>query len=203
VPKGWREQFLTPLRSIGFRHSQPNAERRPKLRTSSRQWRLRGFDCDLHQAISQFEAAWRKLRPNYTDADFSDYAARARTACEVDRRAASFRPKPWKAAHAAFAVRRLTSRVWLSTSRQRTLSKLSTCNLHSITTNQSAIAALFRVMESKNKEVVWLAINDDRPLTCFAGIWTEFKGDRGTKSKPICGPHTVYGAESRLRGRRP
>ncbi len=25
------------------------------------------------------------------------------------------------------------------------------------------------------------------------GIWTEFKGDRGTKSKPIPGPHLVYG----------
>src|SRR5437867_2713803 len=30
-------------------------------------------------------------------------------------------------------------------------------------------------------------------LTCFAGIWTEFKGDRGTKSKPVPGPHNVYG----------
>jgi putative SOS response-associated peptidase YedK len=27
----------------------------------------------------------------------------------------------------------------------------------------------------------------------FAGIWTEFKGDRGPKSKPIPGPHNVYG----------
>jgi putative SOS response-associated peptidase YedK len=35
--------------------------------------------------------------------------------------------------------------------------------------------------------------NDDRPLSSFAGIWTEFKGDRGTKSKPIPGPHQVYG----------
>jgi putative SOS response-associated peptidase YedK len=43
--------------------------------------------------------------------------------------------------------------------------------------------------ETKKKDVVWFAINDDRPLTCFAGIWTEFKGDRGTKSKPIPGPH--------------
>jgi hypothetical protein len=25
------------------------------------------------------------------------------------------------------------------------------------------------------------------------GIWTEFKGDRGTMSKPIAGPHLVYG----------
>src|SRR5215207_7133002 len=30
--------------------------------------------------------------------------------------------------------------------------------------------------ETKKKDVVWFAINDDRPLTCFAGIWTEFKG---------------------------
>jgi putative SOS response-associated peptidase YedK len=37
------------------------------------------------------------------------------------------------------------------------------------------------------------ALNDDRPLFAFAGIWTEFKGDRGTKSKPIPGPHLVYG----------
>src|SRR4029450_6768545 len=47
--------------------------------------------------------------------------------------------------------------------------------------------------ETKKKDVVWFAINDDRPPTCFAGIWTEFNGDRGTKSKPIPGPHQVYG----------
>jgi putative SOS response-associated peptidase YedK len=27
----------------------------------------------------------------------------------------------------------------------------------------------------------------------IAGIWTEFKGDRGTKPKPIPGPHLIYG----------
>jgi putative SOS response-associated peptidase YedK len=27
----------------------------------------------------------------------------------------------------------------------------------------------------------------------FAGIWTTFNGDRGTKSKPVPGPHQVYG----------
>ena len=43
------------------------------------------------------------------------------------------------------------------------------------------------------KDVVWFALNEDRPLFAFAGIWTEFKGDRGTKSKPIPGPHLVYG----------
>jgi putative SOS response-associated peptidase YedK len=43
------------------------------------------------------------------------------------------------------------------------------------------------------KDVVWIARNDDRPLFAFAGIWTEFRGDRDTKSKPIPGPHLVYG----------
>jgi putative SOS response-associated peptidase YedK len=47
--------------------------------------------------------------------------------------------------------------------------------------------------ETKKKDVVWFALNDDRPLTAFAGIWTEFGGDRRTKSKPIPGPHLVYG----------
>ena len=40
---------------------------------------------------------------------------------------------------------------------------------------------------------MWFALNGNRPLFAFAGIWTEFKGDRGTKSKPIPGPHHVYG----------
>ena len=43
------------------------------------------------------------------------------------------------------------------------------------------------------KDVVWFALNEDRPLFAFAGIWIEFRGDRGTKSKPIAGPHLVYG----------
>jgi putative SOS response-associated peptidase YedK len=47
--------------------------------------------------------------------------------------------------------------------------------------------------ETKKKDVVWFARDDGRPLFCFAGIWTEFRGDRGTKSKPIPGPHLVYG----------
>ena len=47
--------------------------------------------------------------------------------------------------------------------------------------------------ETKKKDVVWFALDEARPLFCFAGIWTEFKGDRGTKSKPIPGPHLVYG----------
>jgi putative SOS response-associated peptidase YedK len=47
--------------------------------------------------------------------------------------------------------------------------------------------------ETKKKDVVWFALNEDRPLCAFGGIWTEFKGDRGTKSKPVPGPHNVYG----------
>jgi putative SOS response-associated peptidase YedK len=43
------------------------------------------------------------------------------------------------------------------------------------------------------KDVVWFALNDNRPLFAFAGIWTLFKGDRGPKSKPVPGPHLIYG----------
>ncbi|MCK1617425.1 SOS response-associated peptidase family protein [Bradyrhizobium sp. 159] len=43
------------------------------------------------------------------------------------------------------------------------------------------------------KDVVWFALADERPLFAFAGVWTTFNGDRGTKSKPIPGPHQVYG----------
>jgi putative SOS response-associated peptidase YedK len=40
--------------------------------------------------------------------------------------------------------------------------------------------------------VVWFAVNEDRPLFAFAGIWTTFNGDHGRKSKPIPRPHQVY-----------
>ena len=42
--------------------------------------------------------------------------------------------------------------------------------------------------ETKKKDVSWFALEESRPLFCFAGIRTEFRGDRGTKSKPIPGP---------------
>jgi hypothetical protein len=48
-------------------------------------------------------------------------------------------------------------------------------------------------LETKKKDVVWFALNENRPLFAFAGIWTTFSGTRGTKSKPIPGPHQVYG----------
>lgn len=47
--------------------------------------------------------------------------------------------------------------------------------------------------ETKKKDIVWFALADARPLFAFAGIWATFNGDRGTKSKPIPGPHQVYG----------
>jgi hypothetical protein len=47
--------------------------------------------------------------------------------------------------------------------------------------------------ETKKKDVVWFALNEDRLLFAFGGLWTEFNGYRGTKSKPMPGPHLVYG----------
>lgn len=46
---------------------------------------------------------------------------------------------------------------------------------------------------TRKKDVVWFALSEERPLFAFAGLWTVFKGDRGTKSKPVPGPHLVYG----------
>jgi putative SOS response-associated peptidase YedK len=46
---------------------------------------------------------------------------------------------------------------------------------------------------TKKKDVVWFALDESRPLFAFAGIWTTFNGDRGTKAKPVPGPHLVYG----------
>lgn len=43
------------------------------------------------------------------------------------------------------------------------------------------------------KDVVWFALDRDRPLAAFAGIWTPWTGTRGTKKDPIEGNHTVYG----------
>jgi hypothetical protein len=36
-----------------------------------------------------------------------------------------------------------------------------------------------------------VALDDHRPLSAFAGIWTEFRGDRGTKPKPVPRPHNL------------
>jgi hypothetical protein len=47
---------------------------------------------------------------------------------------------------------------------------------------------------SLHRQVRWFgAAKDTIDVIRRAGIWTGFKGDRGTKSKPIAGPHLVYG----------
>ncbi|WP_315838862.1 SOS response-associated peptidase [Bradyrhizobium prioriisuperbiae] len=42
------------------------------------------------------------------------------------------------------------------------------------------------------KDVVWFALDRSRPMFSFAGIWTEWGGERGTKSNPVPGPHLIY-----------
>lgn len=43
------------------------------------------------------------------------------------------------------------------------------------------------------KDIVWFSIDVGRPLFAFAGIWTEWNGERGPKSKPtITGNHLAY-----------
>lgn len=46
---------------------------------------------------------------------------------------------------------------------------------------------------TKRKDVVWFALNDERPLAFFAGIWTQWSGVRGTKANPVVGLHDLYG----------
>jgi putative SOS response-associated peptidase YedK len=67
------------------------------------------------------------------------------------------------------------------------------CGLNSQHTLSRHVTA-HRAGRLVQKEIaVWFALNEGRPLFAFAGIWTTFHGDRGTKSKPIPGPHQVYG----------
>ncbi len=39
----------------------------------------------------------------------------------------------------------------------------------------------------------WFALDDSRPLFAFAGIWTPWRGTRGTKANPVEGEHLLYG----------
>lgn len=43
------------------------------------------------------------------------------------------------------------------------------------------------------KTPTWFALNDDRPLAFFAGIWTSWHGRRGTKANPVEGEHQLFG----------
>lgn len=38
----------------------------------------------------------------------------------------------------------------------------------------------------------WFAQDESRPVFCFAGIWREWEGDRGTKAIPDLGKHLVF-----------
>lgn len=39
----------------------------------------------------------------------------------------------------------------------------------------------------------WFALNEDRPLTFFAGIWTNWNGVRGSQKTPRPGEHQLFG----------
>jgi putative SOS response-associated peptidase YedK len=39
----------------------------------------------------------------------------------------------------------------------------------------------------------WFALNEDRPLFAFAGLWTPWRGVRGPKSTPVEGEHELFG----------
>ena len=43
------------------------------------------------------------------------------------------------------------------------------------------------------KTPTWFALDDSRPLFAFAGIWTPWRGTRGTKANPVEGEHLLYG----------
>jgi putative SOS response-associated peptidase YedK len=39
----------------------------------------------------------------------------------------------------------------------------------------------------------WFAINEDRPLAFFAGVWTSWTGERGSMKNPRPGEHELFG----------
>ena len=43
------------------------------------------------------------------------------------------------------------------------------------------------------KTPTWFALDEDRPLFAFAGIWTTWTGVRGTKANPVEGEHRLNG----------
>lgn len=38
----------------------------------------------------------------------------------------------------------------------------------------------------------WFALNDERPVFAFAGIWRPWTGTRGTKANPVAGDHRLF-----------
>jgi putative SOS response-associated peptidase YedK len=54
--------------------------------------------------------------------------------------------------------------------------------------------SFFEYVDTKpRKTPTWFALNEDRPLAVFAGIWTTWHGARGTKANPIVGEHQLFG----------
>ena len=43
------------------------------------------------------------------------------------------------------------------------------------------------------KTPTWFAGDESRPLLAFAGIWTTWRGTRGTKANPVEGEHLLFG----------
>ena len=46
---------------------------------------------------------------------------------------------------------------------------------------------------SPKKTKRWFAIDADKPLAAFAGIWTTWEGERGSQKNPRPGTHELYG----------
>ena len=42
------------------------------------------------------------------------------------------------------------------------------------------------------KTPTWFALDEDRPLFAFAGLWTPWRGVRGPKSAPVEGSHELF-----------
>jgi putative SOS response-associated peptidase YedK len=43
------------------------------------------------------------------------------------------------------------------------------------------------------KTPIWFALDEDRPLFAFAGLWTSWRGVRGPKGAPVGGEHQLFG----------
>lgn len=43
------------------------------------------------------------------------------------------------------------------------------------------------------KVPTWFALDESRPVFCFAGLWTRWHGTRGPKSRPVDGEHELFG----------
>ncbi len=67
--------------------------------------------------------------------------------------------------------------------------------LYSITKGPQAIRDFARAMRdtTPRKTPVWFALDTDRPLFAFAGLWTPWRGVRGPRSAPVEGDHELFG----------